>query len=104
MFAEKIETFDRGAMELMGSISDRISQFSGICRDVRRLTSGLELTRIMCKIERSKLTSGTEGLDEIINRLTDAQDRISKALTKIEDASSEITSLVSTLNGQNTKA
>ena len=104
MFTTKTAQFDRDAMELMASISDRISQFSGICRDVRRLTSGLELTRIMCKIERSKLVSGTEGLDEIINRLTDAQDRISKALTKIEDASSEITSLVSTLNGQTANA
>lgn len=87
------------SLKLTNSISDRISQFSGICRDVRRLMSGLELTRIMCKIERSKQTMGTEGLDEIINRLTDAQDRLSGALTKIEDVSSEAAKLVEGLNG-----
>lgn len=99
---EKVAKIDLGTVDLLSSIFDRISQFPTICRDVRRLTSGLELTRIMCKIERSKLTSGTEGLDEIINRLTDAQDRLSIALTKIEEASNETTALVSTLSG-NTK-
>jgi len=87
------------SLQLINSISERITQFPSICRDVRRLMSGLELTRIMCKIERSKVSVGTEGLDEIINRLTDAQQRLSDALTEIEDMSGEATTLVGMLNG-----
>ncbi|MFK7875389.1 MAG: hypothetical protein AB8B71_06365 [Paracoccaceae bacterium] len=54
-------------------LSKRIEKFSTQCRSMRRMLSGLELSRIMCKIERSKFDGDLDGLDEIVNRLGNAQ-------------------------------
>ncbi|MEL7100054.1 MAG: PAS domain-containing protein [Pseudomonadota bacterium] len=56
------------------------------CRAMRRVIAGLEMTRIMCKIERGRVTGNTEGLDEIVSRLSDAEEKLNIALSEIETA------------------
>lgn len=54
------------------------------------MMSGLELTRIMCKIERSKFQGDLAGLDEIVNKLGTAQASLGKSFDGILDAVSRI--------------
>ena len=72
------------------SLSDRVRRFGQQCRDMRRMMSGLELTRIMCKIERSKIDGDHAGLDEIVNRLADAQASLGKNFDQILQAVGDI--------------
>ncbi|MEO9820786.1 MAG: PAS domain-containing protein [Paracoccaceae bacterium] len=70
----------------VSQLADKARRFARICRDMRRMMSGLEMTRIMCKIERSKAQGDTEGLDEIVNRLQSSEQDLNRVMTEIEDA------------------
>lgn len=72
--------------EAVRDVTARASAFSSQCKDMRRMLTGLELTRIMCKIERAKFTGATEGLDEIVRRLLISERKLSAVMTKIEDS------------------
>jgi len=74
------------------SLLDKVRRFGGQCRDMQRMMSGLELTRIMCKIERSKFDGEHAGLDEIVNRLADAQTSLGKNFDEIQSAVDRILS------------
>ena len=67
------QRFRKESLQEVHVLADNVRRFGNRCRDMRRLMSGLELTRIMCKIERSKFDGEHAGLDEIVNRLADAQ-------------------------------
>ncbi len=70
-------------------------------RQMRRALSGLELTRIMCKIERAKIGGDNSGLDEIVNRLALAQSSLEGSCDDIERLSLQILNLSeSLLRGQ----
>ncbi len=80
------QSFHMQARAAILDVADKVRQFARICRDMRRMMSGLEMTRIMCKIERSKAQGDTEGLDEIVNRLQSSEQDLDKVMTQIEDA------------------
>ena len=82
--------YTRKARSAVSDIALRVTQFARMCKDMRRMLSGLEMTRIMCKIERSKATGDTEGLDEIVNRLLMAEQDIGAVMTEIENAIRDI--------------
>ena len=84
------DSYTREARAAVSDISLRVQQFSRMCKDMRRMLSGLEMTRIMCKIERSKATGDTEGLDEIVNRLLNAERDISNVMTDIDNSIRDI--------------
>lgn len=67
------------------------------CREMRRVVAGLEMTRIMCKIERGRVQGDPEGLDEIVARLVTAEERLSAALSQIEDAVQDALEVAETL-------
>ncbi len=67
----------------INGLTEKVRRFGQQCRDMRRMMSGLELTRIMCKIERSKFEEEHAGLDEIVNKLADAQAALSTAFNDI---------------------
>lgn len=71
-------------------VSDRVSAFSKICNDVRRLKAGLEMTRVMCKIERSRIAERVDGLDEIVQQLGKAQTDLDHLLSKMDGAVQQI--------------
>lgn len=80
----------RQARAAVSDVSLRVQQFARMCKDMRRMLSGLEMTRIMCKIERSKAMGDTEGLDEIVNRLLHAEKDIGSVMTEIDNAIRDI--------------
>lgn len=86
------ETYRDQSLHDVRAISDRVRRFARQCRDMRRMMSGLELTRIMCKIERSKFDGEHAGLDEIVNRLADAQTKLGDNFDGILSSVSEILS------------
>lgn len=73
-------------------LSERVRRFGQQCRDMRRMMSSLELTRIMCKIERSKIDGDHAGLDEIVNRLGDAQTSLNESFEEILNSVGDILS------------
>lgn len=82
--------YTRQARSAISDVSLRVQQFARMCKDMRRMLSGLEMTRIMCKIERSKAVGDTEGLDEIVNRLLHAEKDIGAVMTDIDNAIRDI--------------
>lgn len=82
--------YTRQARGAVSDVSLRVQQFARMCKDMRRMLSGLEMTRIMCKIERSKANGDTEGLDEIVNRLLHAEKDIGRVMTDIDNAIRDI--------------
>ncbi len=80
----------RQARSAVSDVSLRVQQFARMCKDMRRMLSGLEMTRIMCKIERSKAVGDTEGLDEIVNRLSRAEQDIGEVMTQIDNSIRDI--------------
>ncbi len=84
------QRYMRQARSAVSDVGLRVQQFSRMAKDMRRMLSGLEMTRIMCKIERSKAVGDTEGLDEIVNRLLIAERDIGKVMTKIDNSTRDI--------------
>ena len=68
----------------LNDLTARTKRFYEMCRDIRRVMSGLEMTRIMCKIERSNLTVDADGLDESIVELNRCETELSAVILKIE--------------------
>ena len=85
-------------------VSDRVSAFSKICNDVRRLKAGLEMTRVMCKIERSRIAERVDGLDEIVQQLGKAQTDLDLLLSKMDGAVQQILEAVERLTHSRQRA
>ncbi len=85
-------TYTEDSLQEIRSLLDKVRRFGGQCRDMQRMMSGLELTRIMCKIERSKFDGEHAGLDEIVNRLADAQTSLGENFDEIQSAVDRILS------------
>jgi PAS domain-containing protein len=85
-------------------VSDRVCAFSKICNDVRRLKAGLEMTRVMCKIERSRIAERVDGLDEIVQQLGKAQTDLDVLLSKMDGAVQQILEAAERLTQSRQKA
>ena len=71
----------------MASIAAQAELFAKVAMGVKRHVAGLDVTRIMCKIENARLGDGATGLSEIIDTLEEVQARIARQLAEIERAS-----------------
>lgn len=72
------------------AIATQAEQFAKLAKAVKRHVAGLDVTRIMCKIENARLGDTTSGLSEIIDTLEEVQARIGIQLAEIERASTAI--------------
>lgn len=72
------------SLETLNGTAVGMKRFRKQCRHMRRALSGLELTRIMCKIERYKIDGEHSGLDEIVTRLAYAQKALEDSCNEIE--------------------
>lgn len=66
------------------AIAACIRQFQQDCASMKRLTMGLEVTRVMGKVESARLTDDGSGLSELIGDLGVFQSTLSGALKEIE--------------------
>ena len=76
----------------MASIATQAEVFAKVAMGVKRHVAGLDVTRIMCKIENARLGDRATGLSEIIDTLEEVQARIALQLAEIERASRTILS------------
>ena len=91
---EVIVDCGRQIMALLDNIGKSVSKLSKICHRMRRSLSAMETTRMMCKIERSRLSSKAEGLMDIENQLHDVQVNLSKWMGEIGTSATEAMRLV----------
>ncbi len=75
--------------ELQG-ILRQISRFADACSQMRRVVTGLNVTRVMCKVESGRLLHRESSLDEIISRLGGFQDAMTAYLEHTDHVIEEI--------------
>lgn len=78
------------AEEALAGIMAEARRFAEVTAALKRHVAGLDVTRIMCKIENARFRHATSGLTEIIDNLEDVQAQIGTQLTEIEKASQGI--------------
>lgn len=78
------------ALDGMRNIVATAGQFQQDCQDMKRLSSGLEVTRVMGKVESARLPEYNDGLNELIDDLETFQTTISTSLREIEQVSRHI--------------
>lgn len=69
---------------LLADIDRSILKLRKVCNRIRRALSAMEMTRVMCKIERSRHASEAEGLIEIENQLDNVQINLLKWMIEIK--------------------
>ncbi len=91
--AEEIALLQAESRRLDTAVAHRLREITGsaqrlsqICKDLRRQLTGLEMSRMMCEIERSKLNRPAEGLSSIVQALGTAQSHLDTEVTGIEAA------------------
>ncbi len=66
------------------AIADRLRQFAEDCSIMRRVVTGLKVTRVLCKVEGGRLGHRDGGLDEIIARLDTFQSTLDRHLANLD--------------------
>ncbi|MCR9124905.1 MAG: PAS domain S-box protein [Rhodobacteraceae bacterium] len=80
-------------------IAAEARRFAEVTTDLKRHVAGLDVTRIMCKIENARFKDRSSGLTEIISNLEDVQTEISDQIFEIEKASHRIATMTRRLKG-----
>ncbi len=84
------EAYRMKATAGLRAISEQTKQFQQSCQSMKMLSSGLEVTRVMGKVESSRLTTTKNGLNELIGDLEALQTSISASLKEIEQMNRRI--------------
>lgn len=74
----------------LAEISRRIKEFTQSCMDMRRLSTSLEVTRVMGKIESASLDSSITSLDALIDDLGVFQKTLMDGLKDIDEANKSL--------------
>ncbi len=74
----------------VSKVMGAVAAYRGMSTDMRRVMSGLEMSRVMCKIEQSKYAKNVDGLNEIVGRLHRAERQLSEVIDSIETSISVI--------------
>jgi len=78
------------ATRAVADVQRRTHFFELALQDMQRMVFGLELTRTMCSIEQSRAAGDTSGLDEIVDKLQQAELQLSAIMTRISHAVSDM--------------
>lgn len=90
LLTQQIVAYRAMALEGLHAITQQCSRFQEDCADVRRLTTNLEVVRLMGKMESSRLIGLNEGLDKLISDLEASQATITTGLKQIEQVNRDI--------------
>ncbi|MEL7127353.1 MAG: hypothetical protein AAGK30_14030, partial [Pseudomonadota bacterium] len=82
--------YDAKTTQAVKSVAQRAEYFERVSKDMRRMVFGLEMTRTMCNIERSKSSSDTDALDGVVERLQHAEAQLSDLMADVEGAVRDI--------------
>ncbi len=78
--------------DALAAVSTQARRFAEVTEGLKRHVAGLDVTRIMCKIENARFRDNRTGLTEIIDNLQTVQASISEKLSTLERASVAILS------------
>lgn len=76
--------YQQSAVDSLHGLSRQAERFHQSCTEMKRLAAGLEVTRVMGKIESARLDTTAEGLNDLIDNLEDFQTAISDSLKEID--------------------
>lgn len=88
------------SQQAVRDISARARYFTSAIKDMRRMVAGLELTRTMCKIEKSRVSGDIAGLNEIVERLHKAEAQLNQIVAQIGSSVSTMKDGIDTLNAE----
>jgi len=91
------ENYRQKAKEGLSSIAKSVKKFTQNCVDMKRLASALEVTRIMGKVESSRISTSNSGLSSLIDDLDILQGAVSDSLKEINGVNCEIQRNIDTL-------
>jgi hypothetical protein len=80
------------ASEGLHSITEQVKQFEHACTQMGNLTTNLEITRVIGRIEGSIIDSPTTNVNELIEQLGTFQEAVTKGLRDIHHTNQEIRS------------
>ncbi len=66
-----------------GRVGAGVSAFTSVSANLKRVVSGLAMTRVMCRMEAARIHSNVGGIDEINLQLGNFQDLLATALDQI---------------------
>jgi aerotaxis receptor len=85
LLEQQQSAYQRKAVEGLRAIKNQAGHFQRDCLEMKRLATSLEVTRIMGKMESSRLTA-RDGLDKLIDELDSFQVAIGQGLKEIDRA------------------
>jgi hypothetical protein len=77
--------YNEKASQGLQEIASRIEKFYKSCIQIKRMATGLEVTRIMGKVESARLQEYESGMNELISDLDNFQSTITEGLKQIND-------------------
>lgn len=89
LLEEQQRAYQHKALAGLKAITVQARHFEDDCAEMKRLATNLEVTRVMGKMESSRLTA-KEGLDSLIDELCSFQTSIAEGLTVIEQTNLDI--------------
>lgn len=90
LLAQQQSAYMRRATDSLRSILTQAEQFAADCAIMKRLASGLEVTRIMAKVESARLIEDKNGLGGMIEDLEAFQKTIAINLRDIDNANRSV--------------
>lgn len=94
---EVIEDCTQQINKLVAKIDNALLALEDVCHRMRRAIGAIEMTTMMCKIERGRLNTKAEGLRGIEEQLRNLQDTLSDWMGKIDSGAATALSLAATL-------
>jgi aerotaxis receptor len=85
LLEQQQDDYQRKAIKGLRTIREQAGRFQRDCEEMKRLATSLEVTRIMGKMESSRLTA-RDGLDKLIDELDSFQVAIGQGLKEIDRA------------------
>ena len=93
------QAYRQKAIDGLTAINERVGSFRRDCAGMKRLTAGLEVTRVMGKMESARLTVIKDGLNELIDDLEAFQAAVTDGLKEIDINNQSIQNNVGRLVG-----
>ncbi|MBO9475777.1 PAS domain-containing protein [Shimia sp. R10_1] len=85
---EKLQNKSRARLIEISSIGKSIPD---ICRSLRRRINGLDVVKLLCKVESGRMRDVDSGLDGIIARLENFHDNTDRCLAELSGKASQVT-------------
>ncbi len=90
LLSSQRDMYEKKAIEGLRAIQQQTERFQQNCRDMKMLAAGLEVTRVMGKVECARQLNPRDGLSEMINELGALQGSISDSLREINNINGSI--------------